>query len=225
MVLRNKGARILALSLVTAAAVGLSSTEGYADAAAGKKVFDSKKCGSCHQTAGPAKEKTIADKLKTKGPELWYAGSKFQKAWLAKWLADPKPIRPLAYNSLTEKNKGDHPKLSGGDAAGVTDYLMSLTSKDVPAAGIKPKKDIKGKLIFTKKMPCSGCHQYENRKKIVGGLTGPTLVGSKERLNPDWIYAYMKNPKVFKPIKMMPVFTDLLTDQQMKQVSAFAANF
>ena len=79
MVLRNKGARILALSLVTAAAVGLSSTEGFADAAAGKKAFGAKKCGGCHQTAGPAKEKTIADQLKKKGPELWYAGSKFQK--------------------------------------------------------------------------------------------------------------------------------------------------
>ncbi len=225
MVLRNKGARILALSLMTVAAVGLSSTEGFADAAAGKKAFGAKKCGGCHQTAGPAKEKTIADQLKKKGPELWYAGSKFQKAWLAKWLADPKPIRPLAYNSLTKKNKGDHPKLSAGDAAGVTDYLMSLTSKDVPAVGIKPNKKIKGKLIFTKKMPCSGCHQYVSRKKVKGGLTGPSLVGSKERLNPDWIYAYMKNPKVFKPVKMMPVFTDLLTDKQMKQVSAFAANF
>ena len=225
MVKRSKGARILALSLMAAVAVGFNPSEGNADAAAGKKVFDGKKCEGCHYTKGPAREKTIADQLKKKGPELWYAGSKFKKEWLAKWLQDPKPIRPLAYNSLTKKNAGKHPKLSAGDAAGVTDYLMGLTSKDVPSGVITPKKSLKGKLVFTKKMPCAGCHQYKKRKKIVGGLTGPSLVGAGERLNPDWIYAYMKSPKVFKPVKMMPVFTGILSDKQMKDVSTFVANF
>lgn len=198
----------------------------WADAAAGKKVFKAKKCGgSCHYTKGPAREKTIADQKKKKGPELWYAGSKFQKEWMAKWLQDPKPIRPLAFNSLTKKNPGNHPKLSGGDAANVTDYLMTLTSKDVKAGVIKPKKNPKGKLIFMKKMPCSGCHQYPFKKKISGGMTGPSLVGAGKRLNPDWIYAYMVNPKVFKPVKIMPVFKGLLKDKDMKNVSAFVASF
>lgn len=203
----------------------MANNNSRADAAAGKKIFNAKKCGGCHYTSGPAKEKTIADQLKKKGPELWYAGSKFKKEWLGKWLQYPKPIRPLAYNSLTEKNPGNHPKLSGGDAASVTEFLMSLTSADVETGVVKPKKNPKGKLIFTKKMPCSGCHQYISRKKLKGGLTGPTLVGAKERLNPDWIYAYLKNPKVFKPVKMMPVFTGLLNDKQMKDVSAYVANF
>ena len=202
-----------------------ANSTSWADAGAGKKVFGSKKCGGCHYTKGPAREKSIADQLKKKGPELWYAGSKFQKAWLGKWLQDPKPIRPMAYNSLTKKNPGNHPKLAAGDAANVTDYLMSLTSKAVKAGVIKPKKNPKGKLIFTKKMPCSGCHQYPKKKKVLGGMTGPSLVGAGERLNPDWIYAYMVNPKVFKPVKMMPVFTGLLKEKDMKKVSAFVASF
>lgn len=225
MVKAGKVARFLALSVISAALVGFNASESQADAAAGKKVFDSKKCGGCHTTTGPAKEKTIADQLKKKGPELWYAGSKFQKDWLGAWLQDPKPIRPLAYNSLTKKNPGNHPKLSAGDAANVTDYLMSLTSKDVPSGVIKAKKNLKGKLVFTKKMPCSGCHQFEMRKKVQGGLSGPSLVGAGKRLNPDWIYAYMKSPMVFKPVKMMPVFTGILSDKQMKDVSSFVANF
>ena len=204
----------------------MASGTSWGDAAAGKKLFNSKKCNNCHYTQGPAREKTIADQLKKKGPELWYAGSKFQKDWLGKWLQYPKPIRPLAYNSLTKKNPGNHPKLGGGDAAAVTDFLMSLTSKDVKAGVIKPKKSAKGKTIFNKKMPCSGCHQYPTKKKgIKGGLSAPSLVGARERLNPDWIYAYMVNPKVFKPVKMMPVFTGLLNDKKIKAVSAYVANF
>jgi len=203
-----------------------TAAPGRADPAAGEKVFNDNKCGDCHYTTGPAREKTIDDQLAKKGPELWYAGSKFQKDWLASWLADPKPIRPMKFNSMTEKNPGDHPKLAGGDAGAVADYLMTLTSADVEAGVIKPKKNPKGRLIFTKKMPCSGCHRYPGRKgKLMGGLMGPVLIGAGKRLNPDWIYAYLAKPEVFKPVKMMPVFVGLLSEKDMKNVSAYVANF
>jgi mono/diheme cytochrome c family protein len=195
-----------------------------ADPAAGAKVFEAQKCVECHYTDGPAKEKAIADQLAKKGPELWYAGSKFQQAWLESWLQNPEPIRIMAYNSITEKNPGDHPKLSGGDATSVTEFLMSLASKDVEAGVIKPKKNLKGKLVFTKKMPCTGCHQYPGRKdQILGGLSGPTLVGAGNRLNPDWIYAYLKTPNIFKPVKAMPTFAGILSDKDMRNVATFVS--
>ena len=74
-------------------------------------------------------------------------------------------------------------------------------------------------------MPCSGCHQFVDRKKVTGGLSGPSLVGAGKRLNPDWIYAYLKTPKIFKPVKMMPVFAGIMKDKDMKAVSAFVASF
>jgi len=202
-----------------------ASAPALADAAAGKAAFEVQKCGDCHYTQGPAREKTIDDQMAKKGPELWYAGSKFQKKWLAKWLTDPKPIRPLKFNSLTDDNPGDHPKLAGGDAKSVTDFLMTLTSADVKAGAVKPKKNPKGKLIFTKKMPCGGCHEYPGRKKVTGGRSGPSLVDAGKRLNPDWILAYLQKPKVFKPVKMMPVFVGLLSDKDMKNVAAYVAKF
>ncbi len=202
----------------------LTSTPGRADSAAGEKAFAANNCGGCHITQGPASEKTIADQLAKKGPELWYAGSKFQQGWLQGWLQDPKPIRPLQYNSLTEENPNDHPKLAAADAASMTEYLMGLTSADVEAGKIKPKKNPKGRLIFTKKMPCSGCHQYPG-KKYKGGRSAPSLNGAGKRLNPDWIYAYLKNTKVFKPVRMMPIFDGILRDKDMKSVAAYVASF
>ncbi len=194
--------------------------------ATGGEVFEAKGCGECHYTQGPAREKTIADQLAKKGPELWYAGSKFQKAWLSAWLADPKPIRPMAFNDLTTVNPGGHPKLSGGDVAAVTGFLMGLTSDAVKSGKVKPKKNPKGRQIFIKKMPCSGCHQYAGRKgKIAGGRSGPSLVNAGVRLNPDWILAYLQQPKVFKPVKMMPVFVGLLSDKDMLNVARYVANF
>ena len=217
--------RLAVTALLGAFALALAPGAARADAAAGGEAFKANGCGDCHYTDGPAKETTIDDQLAKKGPELWYAGSKFQKDWLAAWLENPEPIRPMKYNSLTEKNAGDHPKLGGGDAASVTDFLMGLTSDAVEAGIIKPKKNPKGRLIFSKKMPCSGCHQYEGKKGLAGGLAGPTLVGAGTRLNPDWIYAYLLNPEVFKPVKMMPVFAGILREKDMQNVAAYVAYF
>ena len=217
--------RLAMTAVLGALLLALAPGTARADAAAGEAAFKAGGCLDCHYTDGPAREKTIDDQLAKKGPELWYAGSKFQKDWLAAWLQNPEAIRPMKFNSLTEENPGDHPRLGDGDAANVTDFLMGLTSDAVEAGVIKPKKNPKGRLIFTKKMPCSGCHQYQGRKGVTGGRMGPTLVGAGKRLNPDWIYAYLLKPGVFKPVKMMPVFVGILREKDMQNVASYVANF
>ena len=132
----------------------------------------------------------------------------------------------MKFNDLTIENSGDHPALEGGDVASVGEFLMSLTSVGVEEGKVKPKKNPKGRQIFGKKMPCSGCHQYLGRKKkLSGGRSGPSLVEAGLRLNPDWILAYLQKPKTFKPVKMMPVFVGLLSDKDMLNVSRYIASF
>ncbi len=218
--------RTLTLSLGVAALL-LATAPAPVDAAGGEDVFNGSGCTDCHYTQGPAREKTIDDQLAKKGPELWYAGSKFQDKWLRGWLADPEPIRTLKFNSMNEDNPGDHPKLAKEDADAVADFLMTLTSDEVKKGSIKAKRNPKGRLIFVKKMPCSGCHQFpaKKRAKFKGGRSGPTLIGASKRLNPDWIYAYLMNPTVFKPVKMMPVFNGILRDKDIKSVARHVASF
>ena len=215
--------RLLAVTVSIGAAL-LVMTAAPSYAAGGDAIFK-KSCTGCHYTDGPAKEKTIADQLAKKGPELWYAGSKFQKDWLAAWLQAPKPIRPLKYNSITDKNPGDHPKLSAGDAAAVTDFLMSLTSAEVKPGMLKAKASVMGRKIFSKDMPCSGCHQFEMRGEVHGGKSGPSLIGASRRLNPDWIYAYLANIRVFKPVRDMPDFSSALNPKELEDVAAYVATF
>jgi len=215
--------RLLAVTVSIGAAL-LVMTTAPSYAAGGDAIFK-KSCASCHYTDGPAKEKTIADQLAKKGPELWYAGSKFQKAWLAAWLQNPKPIRPMKYNSLTEKNPGNHPKSSAGDAAAITDFLMGLTSPEVKAGVIKPSESVQGKSIFVKKMPCGGCHEYSVKGEAHGGKSGPSLIGASKRLNPDWVYAYLANIKVFKPVRDMPDFASVLNPKDIENVAAYVATF
>ena len=122
------------------------------------------------------------------------------------------------------------PPFEAGCSAKDTDFMHVTNWKkaaELVAAGkVKPKKNPKGRQIFTKKMPCSGCHQYAGRKnKLSGGRSGPSLVEAGVRLNPDWILAYMMQPEAFKPVKMMPVFAGLLSDKDMLNISRHVASF
>lgn len=216
---------ILLVFSICAALIASSVRTVFADAGAGKNIYEAKDCASCHLTKGLNTDKTFEDKLKHKGPDLWFAGSKFKKEWLVKWLQDPKPIRQMAYNSIEKKNPGDHPKLSGKEAGDVTDYLMTLTSKDVVSGVIQPKKDLMGKMVFEKKQGCYGCHSSTRTGKVGGGLTAPSLVDAGQRLQGDWIYAYLKNPQALIPVKRMPTYAGILTDGEMKSVAAYVASF
>ena len=211
------GAALAALFLLNVAA-GAAAFDG-------KKVFTEKKCAGCHQTKGPAREKTIKDQLAKKAPELWYAGSKFKPGFLEKWLADPQPIRPMKYYSLTEKNPADHPRLERAQALAVAAYLMGLKSGAVKPGSVQAQDNPRGRVIFLKKQSCYGCHQVRQGDAIVGGLTGPSLVGASNRLTPEWIYAYLSNPKVFKPVKDMPNYEGILSDEEIKPLAAFVAAF
>lgn len=215
--------RLFTFSIFTAGVFAFASA-GVAASADGKKAFEARKCGGCHQVEGPAKEKTIEDMASKKGPELWYSGSKFQKDFLEKWLKDPKPIRGMEYYSLTKKNTGGHAKLDGKEAADVTEYLMSLKSADVKPSGVQAKGGPQGRIIFEKKQGCYGCHEVNKGGNVVGGVTGPSLIGAADRLQPDWIYAYLANPKVFKPVKDMPVYVGILSDSDIKILAEYVSS-
>lgn len=210
------------LGLVASAVLTISSVS-LAGNGAGKTLFESKKCTGCHAMERTAKNSTIDEQLSSKGPDLWYAGSKFKKDFLFEWLAAPRPIRPMEFNSLTKKNSGKHPMLDKKEAAEVTEYLMGLKSPDVKSSGIHPNQSLKGNFIFQKKLGCYGCHEYKQGAKTVGGLTGPSLVGVSKRLQPDWVYAYLSNPRAFTPVPDMPVYAGIIDEGELKTLAEYVA--
>ena len=216
----SKVGRWMLVLPVTALFIALSWGVSLAD---GKGIFASKNCGSCHQIQGPAAEKTFDDQLKKKGPELWYSGSKFKKEWLGEWLEKPATIRPLKYNSVTDKNTDKHPALSKKEADEVAEYLMTLTAKEVAKGTAEEKVTPQGKNLFIKRYSCVGCHSIKAGAQKVGGVSGPDLSDAGKRLTADWVYAYLKEPKVFKPVKRMPVFVDIINDNEMKTLAGFVA--
>jgi len=177
-------------------------------AADGKSLVKSNKCGSCHKMKGPA-VKTIAEVMKRKAPDLFYAGSKFNKDWLVGFLQKPIEIRPAGTVFLNHiKVEGDQDvvvappkcasKLSAGDAGKVADYLMTLKDSHMKTGVFKKAKISKAraKNFMFKKEACNACHSIPRRG---GGVSCPTFEGIGSRLSPDWLYSFIKDPQHWDP--------------------------
>jgi cytochrome c551/c552 len=177
-------------------------------AADGKSLVASNKCGSCHKMKGPA-VKTIAEVLKRKAPDLFYAGSKFHKEWLVGFIQSPTVIRPAGTVYLNNiKAEGDKDvvvtppkcpsKLSAGDAGAVADYLMTLKDASMKTGVVKLGKFSKAraKNLMYKKEACNACHADPKKG---GGLSCPTFEGIGTRLTADWMYSFIKNPQHWDP--------------------------
>jgi len=211
------------LSYLVTSLLVLTIETGFA--ASGEDLFESNKCSTCHSIKGsPAK--SFAEQQQKKGPDLWYAGSKYHDKWLENYLQKPTNIRPLAFGSIKEKNDLKHPALSAGDAKAVTVYLASLKSTAVTKDAVKKaNKGVRGRILFEKKQACYGCHQTPKKGgKVFGGYTGPSLVDAGNRLQGDWIYSFLKDPKPFIASGRMPHYKHL-NDKEIKTITEYMMSF
>ncbi|MDH4101037.1 MAG: c-type cytochrome [Nitrospirota bacterium] len=210
------------LSVVLAMGVGAVLAAPGNVFADGKATFGAKKCGSCHSTD--------AAKASDKAPNLSYAGSKYQAAWLEAWLAKPTPVRQVKWGTLT-KGTTSHDALSAGEAKEVAAYLATLTDAKVakgavPAGEAKGAAKVQGKLLFEKKQGCYGCHLVKGSGgKVTGGFTGPSLAEAGARLQADWIVAYLKDPNHFFPETMSPNYSKRFNDNEMKTIAQYMMSF
>ncbi len=198
-------------------------------AADGKALAE--KCASCHKMKGPA-AKTIAEIFKRKAPDLFYAGSKFNKDWLVAYIQNPTLIRPAGtvYTNYLKLDGdqdviGDLPKcaakLSAGDAAAVADYLMTLKDSSMKTGVVKLGKfsKAKAKRLMWKKEACNACHAFPKKG---GGPSCPTFVGIGSRLNPDWVYSFVKDPQRWDP-KVWMAKSDL-TETDLQLIANYLAS-
>ncbi len=194
-------------------------------AATGEDVFKSNDCGTCHGMTGTPSQ-SFAEQQAKKGPDLWYAGSKFQAPWLESYLQEPALIRPLTFGSITEKSSLQHPTLSAADSKAVTEYLVSLQSPAVTQGVIKGgKKNVRGKILFKTKQACYGCHRVpEKAGKESGGFSGPGFIGAGQRLQGDWINSFLTDPTAFVGGGRMPHFKHLKANE-IKAISEHMMSF
>jgi mono/diheme cytochrome c family protein len=201
-----------------------------AGAADGGSMLKSQ-CAQCHALAKPEKP-TLQRLWERKGPDLWYAGVKFQKKWLVAWLQNPVRIRPAGVfyfkhvkpsekeDSIDPASLTEHPKLSKEDSEAVATALMALERP----AGLVDKDVFKGQkvpvamgaMFFGKLRGCAACHSI---KPGDGGDSGPELGSAGERLQADFILSYIKDPQKFDPKIWMP--KQELSEQDLQRLTGY----
>jgi mono/diheme cytochrome c family protein len=191
-------------------------------------------CIACHAIAKPDKQ-DLAHIWERKGPDLHYAGDKFNRDWLVAWLQDPVAIRAggVMYSKVV-KGSADksadtidasklvpHPKLSAADAALAADALMALKTPGLVEQGAyknAPPNMMMASMLFSKLRGCTSCHAAKP-----GGApqSGPELYDGGARLQPDYVVSYIRDPQKFDPHVWMPKLG--LTEADVQKLASYIA--
>jgi cbb3-type cytochrome oxidase cytochrome c subunit len=186
-------------------------------------LIQEKKCSECHRMSKNGTQK--------KGPDLFYAGNKFQASWLEQYLQAPEAIRNTGGTRDPNFLKGvpesiqKHPVLSKKDAKHITQELMAITLFDLPEEINQLEPLTKGqkakiKYQFERTFSCISCLQSLNLAgKVRGGISGPSLVNAGNRLQARWIANWLKSPDIFSDKSRMPVYK--MEDGVRLQLSQF----
>ena len=186
-------------------------------------------CASCHALTRPTNP-TLDRLWSRKGPDLWYAGDKFNRDWLVKWLQKPQPVRAGGVLWFRHAKPGEprdtidaaavpqHPAVDAATAAKLADALLQLKGEGLTPDPVKPEgvNLTMGKLAFAKLRGCSACHQD---KPGEGGLSGPELYDASQRLRPEYVYAFTKDPQKFDRYVWMPRLQ--LTDADLQKLTGY----
>ncbi|MGH7858416.1 MAG: c-type cytochrome, partial [Candidatus Binatia bacterium] len=175
----------------------------------GRRLVDDFNCRGCHviDEIGGDIRKHYEDNETFAPPNLRGEGKKVQSDWLYVFVKEPTPIRP--WLTVRMPTFG----LSDDEARTIVEYFQALDEVrnpyvfvdqgDVPPEHIDAAKVLVSADYFS----CFSCHQQGDRKPE-GPPEGwaPDLGMAHERLNPEWIIQWIKDPQALMPGTKMPAF-------------------
>jgi mono/diheme cytochrome c family protein len=169
-------------------------------------VIEDKNCSSCHRLSAESGEKSFT------GPDLHYAGNKFQPEWLKQFLIKPVTIRPsrtiTGPGVLRETSLPPHPSFPKDEADALANSLMNLKITETQLQAVAPLskgRRAKIKYQFERTFGCISCHQSLNLAgKVRGGVSGPSLVNAGNRLQVGWVANWLNSPETYMSKGRMP---------------------
>ena len=149
-------------------------------------------------------------------PSLSHIADKTSREWIYAWLKDPQAYAV----SATMPNF----KLSDGDARDVSAFLIANSAPQpgdtaaVPASKTPPDPTA-GASLYGESF-CASCHAVQNAAgNVVGGDVGPELTRVGSKVKPEWLRAWLRNPRAYDVETAMPHYR--FNDQQLTLVSGY----
>ncbi|HZD41120.1 MAG TPA: c-type cytochrome, partial [Terriglobales bacterium] len=194
----------------------------------GRRLMHQYNCIGCHEIEkrGGFIRKYYQENPTLAPPVLNGEGEKVQSDWLFSFLKAPFSIRP--WLALRMPTFG----FSDEEANQLVSYLNGLSHVEVPYAYIDDKKippenlEAAQKMVSKDYFNCFSCHQ-QGEKKPEGPVDGwaPDLTLARQRLKPNWIIKWLKDPQKVQPGTKMPSFypggpDDILGGKEDLQIEA-----
>ena len=173
----------------------------------GRTLFIEHRCAACHTT--DKSDKSIPDLVKD-APSFENIGARRNYDWMARWIQDPKALRPTAH--MPKIFSGDNAK---ENASAVASYLVSLKSADAPTTANAGKAAAGKKLFDT--LHCVACHNAPD-----GSEVDPKKLSLKQvvaKFAPGSITEFLKDPSAHYAWIQMPRFK--LSDEQRADLAAY----
>ena len=184
----------------------------------GRRLVEKYNCVGCHVIEGKGgfvrryyKDKALAP------PILTGEGAKVQPKWLFSFLKKPIPLRPALNDGIWMPKFG----LTDEEAADLVRYFMAQDKKldlktpyqftdpyqfvSAERRGGPEGKAAVGKFIF-QKFQCLECHQQVVKAGQSLADLAPDLAMAQDRLRPDWILEWLKDPQKIQAGTRMPSF-------------------
>jgi mono/diheme cytochrome c family protein len=172
----------------------------------GREQLANLRCLKCHAPGSPVVGPSSMPELLTDAPNLLDAGSRLRADWMARWIADPKSLRPSA---TMPKMLHEQPESQSRDIAA---YLATLgASPDEPDAPATPEAAAGGGRLFAN-LGCVGCHTLPGNDNWASDPKRVPLRFVGEKWKPKGLVAFLQQPDRHYAWIKMPNF-HLSTDE------------
>ena len=172
---------------------------------AGRRMIEKYNCVGCHVVENWGGDLLRRYPDPAQGPPLLNGeGAKVQPDWFFKFLRNVVILRPWLKVRMPSFQMPEE------DAAALVDYFAALDDKLRPyvhfdRAAVPPAAAVAGKDLF-QKAECLSCHGEFPPPQGQEPPTAPNLRFAKERLRPDWVLDWIRNPNRLQPGTKMPTF-------------------
>ena len=170
------------------------------------RLVDRFRCLSCHRIGSVGGDTSTAP--------LTFEGSKVRRAWLVDYLLVSYSIRPVLEERMPifRMSRADAELLAGAISGFYVDPRIPLD----PFAG-RPSSDAdagEGQRLYTT-LGCRACHIIGPS----GGYVGPPLTDTQTRLQPGWVFTWLKGPQKWRADVRCPDYG--LTDTDALRLTAY----
>ena len=180
----------------------------------GRNLLSRYGCVHCHTIKLPDGS---AMKPTDDPPSLEHIADKTTREWIYAWLKDPQAYAVTA----TMPNF----KLSDPDARDISAFLIANSTplpgdtEAVAETRAVAPDPAAGASLYGESF-CASCHAVQNAAgNVVGGDVGPELTRVGNKVKPEWLRAWLRNPRVYDSGTAMPHYR--FTDPQVSLLTGF----